>query len=86
MRYAIAAILVFACAGQRELSHCEEMCTELVSNCEVAAFPNQDSCVQGCTYNADQGADVEDQLECILDADCDAFDIVECEHEYGVDA
>ncbi len=85
MRYAIAAILLLSCAKQRELSDCEEMCAELIGTCDYAAFPSVESCVQGCTYNGDQGADVASELECILDAACDTFAIVECEHTYGVE-
>lgn len=68
-----------------QTSTCEDMCDELVFTCEYAAFPSYDSCVQGCTYNADKGADVAGQYTCIQSAACDTFAIVECEHQYGVE-
>jgi hypothetical protein len=62
---------------------CDEMCAELVEKCEYAAFPTTTSCVQGCLYAENEGGDVKGQRDCVLEAECDTFDIVECEHEFG---
>lgn len=62
---------------------CDAMCAELVDTCKYAAYPTSQSCVQGCVYNQKQGADIAGQRDCILDAQCDTFDIVECEHQFG---
>ena len=62
---------------------CKEMCNELVGTCDYAAFPSYDSCLEGCAYNEEQGADIEAQNECIQTAECDTFAIIECENQYG---
>jgi hypothetical protein len=72
--------------GSPETSICQDLCVELVSNCEYAAYPSLESCLQGCGYSASEGADVDAQAECILAAECDTFAIIECEHQYGVEA
>jgi hypothetical protein len=63
---------------------CNDLCDELVTNCEYGAYPRYDSCLQGCSWYEEQGADVLGELHCIQDAACDTFLIVECEHEYGM--
>lgn len=82
-------VLIFAvlcaCGPDRGAkSECDEMCDVLVLDCGYEAFPSFDSCVQGCTYNADQGADIAGELACVQASECDTFAIVECEHEYGL--
>ena len=61
---------------------CGEMCSELVSTCSYAAFPSLDSCLQGCEFDATNGRDVVGQQECVAEAECNTFAIVECEHAY----
>ena len=39
--------------------------------------------MQGCLYNADEGSDIEGQFDCVVEAACDTFAIVECEHQFG---
>ncbi len=63
---------------------CEHLCDELVEICEYGAYPRFDSCLQGCAWYEEQGADVANELSCVQDAACDTFLIVECEHEYGL--
>lgn len=64
---------------------CEDLCFELVSDCQYEAFPSYESCMQGCAYDAEQGADVGGELQCVQAAECDTFAILECEHAYGLD-
>ena len=65
---------------------CESMCDELYKTCSYAAFPDWNSCLEGCAYNLEEGADVEGQLACVQEASCDTFKIVECENTYGADS
>lgn len=81
----VALTTLLGCKQQVQQSDCDALCHELVYTCAYAAFPSIDSCVQGCTYNADQGADVGGQLACVQESSCDTFAIVECEHAYGLD-
>lgn len=76
---------LFGCPAPQS-SICQDLCVELVTNCEYAAFPSLESCLQGCEYNASQGVDVEAESACITDAACDTFAIIECEHTYGLEA
>jgi hypothetical protein len=41
------------------------------------------SCQQGCLYDAARAgpAVVQREAECIVDASCDPFAIIECQHE-----
>ncbi len=76
-----------ACEGESATGvsdTCQDLCDELVTNCGYGAYPRFDSCLQGCTWYEDQGADVANELSCVQDAACDTFLIVECEHEYGL--
>lgn len=77
--------LLVACQGEIQRT-CDDLCAELVGSCDYAAFPDLDSCLQGCLYNAEElGADVVGEFTCVQQASCDLFAIVECEHAYGVD-
>ena len=76
--------LLFACAEQAALTTCDTLCDQLVMTCEYAAYPSYDSCVQGCSYQAEQGGDVEAEQACIEKAKCDTMAILECEHKFGV--
>lgn len=77
--------LALAGCGKSEGSICTDLCVELVTNCEYAAFPSLESCQQGCEYNAGQGVDVQAEADCIESAACDTFAIIECEHAYGLE-
>lgn len=81
----MALSLTVACATEQEKTVCQKMCSDLVSTCEYDAFPDTTSCVQGCEYNAEAGADVGGQQLCVEAAECDTFAILECELEFGVD-
>lgn len=83
---AIGLVVGVGCTGSGAArGPCDDMCRELVQTCGYAAFPDLQSCIDGCTYNETQGADIEGQTQCVLDAACDTFLIVECEHAYGLD-
>jgi hypothetical protein len=75
--------LLGACPGAPSQTACGRLCQELVVNCDYAAYPTTESCLQGCGYNESQGADVDGQEACVAEAACDTFAIVECEHTYG---
>lgn len=78
----LVALLAAGCS-ETVVTSCQSMCRELVNNCQYAAYPTFDSCMQGCGFNEEQGADVSGQETCIADAQCDTFAIVECEHAYN---
>jgi hypothetical protein len=85
-RFLAPLLLVSACSGSGVgLGPCDDMCRELVQTCGYAAFPDLQSCLDGCSYNESQGADIPNQAQCVADAACDTFLIVECEHAYGLD-
>ncbi|MEZ4240904.1 MAG: hypothetical protein R3F59_33050 [Myxococcota bacterium] len=78
-------VVLAACGRDPAEGTCDDLCHELVVSCDYAAFPSLESCLQGCLYDASQGADLEGQLACTVEAACDTFAIVECEHTYGVE-
>ncbi len=82
---AVALTTGVGCKNGPSESACEDLCTELVDVCAYEAFPDRASCMQGCLYSSDVGADLDGQRECVLGAACDTFTIVECEHAFGVE-
>ena len=78
-----APFWIAACNGEAAEETCDDMCRNLVQDCEYGAFPTLESCTQGCLYNQEQGADVVAEWECIEAAECSSFIIVECEHLYA---
>ena len=78
-------LTALGCSNKEEDdASCAALCSILVQDCAFAAYPSVESCTEGCLYSQEQGADVEDQLECIEDADeCDQFAIAECEHAHS---
>lgn len=62
---------------------CGATCEVLVDDCEVASYPDRQSCYDGCLAGARQGADVESQQACVELAECDLFALVECDHDFG---
>ena len=81
-RLMLLCLFAYGC-GTPEYRACEDMCKELGRTCAYAAFPTTDSCMQGCADELDNGADIFGKEECILDAECDTFAIVECQNSYG---
>ena len=86
-KHALFALFLMGCAGETtEEGVCHDMCTELTGTCGYASFPDINSCVQGCEYNATQGADIAGQSPpASMCAQCDTFAIMECEHAFGLD-
>lgn len=83
---ALASILLWmniGCQPEPEYGICEDICIEVYSTCQFAAYPSFESCLEGCFYNEEEGADMNAQYECFQEAACDTFEIVECENTYG---
>jgi hypothetical protein len=74
--------LIMACLEPPE-QRCDEVCQELVVRCETEAYPSLDSCQQGCANSWEKGANIDAESSCISDAECNLFEILECEHAYG---
>lgn len=85
VRGALLAVSVGACGkgAPAEVEACQALCDELVSACGYAAYPDYDSCLLGCAYDAEQGADVDAERTCIEQAQCDTFAVVDCAREHG---
>ncbi len=82
--------LLVACAGSSGGDpECSPLCRLLVQDCGFQAYPEFDSCIQGCAYDREQGSDITLLTECIQgavpvdDGECDTFTIVECSNAYG---
>ena len=85
MKYLLLSVGLMACTTQTETgSPCNKLCKELVQTCGFAAFPTFSSCEEGCVYYQDEGVDIESQLTCIEEAECNEFAVIECENAYGV--
>ena len=74
------------CNPQQDYGICDDICKEVYSTCQFAAYPSYQSCVEGCAYNEEQGADIDGQFTCIQEASCDEFAVVECENTYGANS
>ena len=81
---ALPILLTVGCLDAPEES-CERMCDELVRNCSYLAFPGYSSCYQGCMYEAEQLVAVHALTECVIDAECDTFTIIQCDAWYGLE-
>ena len=78
----VVALLAAGC-GSAEYDACEDLCTELVRTCDYQAYPEMQSCMDGCANRLDEGVDVEAYATCVQDAACNTFQIVECEHRFA---
>ena len=77
-------LFFLACVTQEsEYAICEDICNELYQTCQFEAYPSWDSCLEGCAYNGEEGANLEEQYTCFTEAECDTFTIIECENKYG---
>lgn len=77
-------LFLLACfQKESEYGLCEDICKEVYSTCQFEAYPTFESCLEGCVYNDEKGADIEGQYECFQEAECDTFAIIECENQYG---
>lgn len=79
----LLVLFLGGCKQDPVVQACEDMCDTLVKSCQYDAYPTVESCLTGCAYDADQGGDVEQEAECIVNAGCDVFQIVECQHRFG---
>jgi disulfide bond formation protein DsbB len=83
IRLTIGALFFLGCVGGGASSPCEDLCSELVVTCRYEAYPGTGSCLEGCAYAEQQGADIVAQSLCVIEAECSTFNILECEHEFG---
>ena len=59
---------------------------ELVNQCGFSAYPDE-ILLEGCVYNeTEEDQQTEDMLECVMEASCNEFDIMECEHQHGAES
>ncbi|MEC7984003.1 MAG: hypothetical protein VX278_02495 [Myxococcota bacterium] len=79
----MTSLLCVGCNTVGTTSACYTLCQELFQTCDYAAFPTFQSCEEGCVYKQEQGADIEGQLTCIQEAECNEFAVIECEHTFG---
>ena len=80
---------LFSCTGSSTVGEtpCEELCLELVNQCGFSAYPDYTSCLEGCVYNeTEEDQQTEDMLECVMEASCNEFEIMECEHQHGAES
>jgi len=77
-------LLLLGCVGGDIDDSCSRLCDELYTTCSYSAFPDHDSCMEGCRYSEEEGADVDAQLDCVRGVECDVFAVIECENTYGV--
>ena len=78
-----SSLLLLGCNSGGPPSTCYTLCQELFQTCDYDAFPTFQSCEEGCLYKQEEGADIEAQLTCIQEAECNEFTVIECEHTYG---
>ena len=78
--FLLVSALLVACHKD---TPCETLCHTLVMTCDYAAYPTVDSCIEGCLYDEDQGADIEGEMECIEETSCDPIGTVECARKFN---
>jgi hypothetical protein len=61
---------------------CTPLCTELVNTCGYEAFPSVRSCLEGCAFDEAEGVDILSKSDCMFDAACDIFSMLDCEVAY----
>ena len=79
----LSSLLFLGCGNKSSTSSCYTLCQELFQTCDYDAFPTFQSCEEGCVYKQEEGADIEGQLACIQEAECNEFTVIECENTYG---
>ena len=86
---ALAMLLLSACDPRNDRGDatgwdgCADICNELVSICSYDAYPTEESCIEGCAFEDDQGGRMGDLGRCIDDAGCDTFEILACQRAHG---
>ena len=84
MRFSLLLALA-GCVNRSAEKVCEDLCSNLVSTCGYEAFPDHESCQQGCNYEASEGAAINTMYECIEEAECDTFKVLRCQHALGAE-
>lgn len=77
------ALWILAGCPAAERVACEEMCDQLVLECDFAAFPDLGSCLEGCSYEAG-GASLGAYDLCLYKAGCDPFAVLDCARAHGL--
>ncbi len=80
----LVPLCLLGCAGPPPAKMCADVCTKLVGECAFDAFPDRDSCVQGCAYDVTEGGHVHGFGGCLEEAECDTFAVLQCARTYGV--
>ena len=80
----LVSILAVGCMTTSDQSACKNLCDTLVRTCRYEAFPDYGSCEQGCGYEANEGGSVVSMSECVADAGCNTFEILECQNAFGL--
>jgi hypothetical protein len=84
MACAVLLLALASCASNATpVTACDQLCDELVDECDYPAFPDRTSCLEGCLYNESEGADTDAHLSCVEEAACNTFTILECENQHG---
>ncbi len=83
----LSSLLILAlhgCEAESEWpEECESLCDTLVFQCEYEAYPSEESCLEGCVYDIELGRDVAGEAACVGAAECDLFEIIECQNAAG---
>lgn len=84
----VLAVAVSCAAAEKDADYesCSNLCDELIGNCAYDAYPTNESCMAGCADQVNADVDISDLEECIVEAECDTFEIVECQHHLGVES
>jgi hypothetical protein len=83
---ALLLTLIGCSTAGTPVTACDQLCDELMGECSYAAFPDRESCLQGCLYNESERANTDAHLTCVEEALCDTFAIVECENQHGANS
>tara|TARA_Y100001978_G_C23575563_1_gene376336 strand:- start:303 stop:713 length:411 start_codon:yes stop_codon:yes gene_type:complete len=82
--FGLLGVLGLGCATPIEVGPCNEVCDVLFKQCAMESFDSFKECESSCTYGDEEGADIPGYASCLSDVDeCNTYEIVECENEYG---
>ena len=86
MRFIFAMVFAaVSCATPEELGPCNDVCDVLVRQCQIESLASYDECEASCAHADENGADVSGYSACLTGVDeCNTYDIVECENEFGL--
>ena len=85
MRFSLAmAFAAVSCATPADPGPCNAVCDVLFDQCQLESFASYSECEGSCAHADENGADVSGYAACLTDVnDCNTYDIVECENEFG---